>query len=483
MFLLLCISYFFVHPVSLICYINGMEYRIYDNKGDYCELTDMLDCRERRAALQHELLSEYGKPIISFSMNIAGPVKNSPMIRRASALGNRYLCERLRALHIPVLRHISIDEKTGCEDMYVADHDALRLKSICCDIESTHSLGRLFDLDVLDASGRKAERSELGLPPRSCIICGGDVRLCAGSRRHSAEELQARTFQILKEGLDEEDRAYISSTAARALLYEVCTTPKPGLVDRANCGSHRDMDIFTFVDSVTALLPYFGQCFMAGRHSADQPPSETFSAIRGLGAEAEGHMLSATAGVNTHKGAIFSMGTVCAALGRLPRELWSDSSLVLGTCADMTEGLVKKDLADLEPSEARTAGQRLYSLYGISGVRGEMEAGLPSVSETGLPVLEEGLRRGLGPDRAGSAALLAIIANSVDTNIIARSDLDTQRRIAGELSELLESDPYPSVEKVSELDRRFMDMNISPGGSADLLAVTYMLHFLKEKET
>lgn len=110
------------------------------------------------------------------------------------------------------------------------------------------------------------------------------------------------------------------------------TTPKPGLVDRRNSGSHTDMDSFTFMSSAAALYPYFEACAKVGRETMDRPAPETFAALRPLGCEAEGEMLDATGGVNTHKGAVFSIGITCAALGRLDRAKWSDPVRVLPKC-------------------------------------------------------------------------------------------------------------------------------------------------------
>ena len=138
------------------------------------------------------------------------------------------------------------------------------------------------------------------------------------------------------------------------LNYEVTTTPKPGLVDRRNSGSHRDMDVFTFIDSAAALYPYFEACARTGRETAEQPAPETFAALRPLGCEAEGEMLDATGGVNTHKGAVFSVGIVCAALGRLDRSLWVDVARVLSEVSAMTVGLSEKDFADVTAENAAT---------------------------------------------------------------------------------------------------------------------------------
>lgn len=97
-------------------------------------------------------------------------------------------------------------------------------------------------------------------------------------------------------------------------------------------------------------------------------------------------MFSATKGINTHKGAIFTIGILCAALGRLSRQQWTDSDAVLKECAAMTKGL-------------------------------------PAVREVGLPYLKAGLKKGLTINDAGCGALLALMAAATDTNIIARSSL------------------------------------------------------------
>ena len=192
-------------------------------------------------------------------------------------------------------------------------------------------------------------------------------------------------------------------------------------------------------------------------------------------------MLAATRGINTHKGAIFSLGILCAALGRLPKELWKMPDAVLKECAAMTAGLVAADFAGLTRENAVTTGQKLYLQHRITGVRGQMEAGLPAVRDVGLPALKEGLARGLDLNRAGCGALLALITAAVDTNLIARSSLTTQQETVSQLKELLLHDPYPDLPTLRHLDSRFIEKNLSPGGSADLLAVCYLLYFLENE--
>lgn len=442
-------------------------------------LLEMLEARERRAARQQVLLQDYGKTMVCFTMNIAGPVKNSSLIRRGYALGKRLLRQQLEVAGIPIAYSEEIQEKTGNEAIFLLDADPLAVKAITVEIEDQPAVGRLFDMDVLCPNGRKVDRQELGLSGRKCLICGGMAQACARSRAHTVFELQKKTQEILCEALDTVDSTDAARLATQALLYEVATTPKPGLVDRENSGSHRDMDFFTFQASAAALFPYFSQCVKIGRETVDA--QETFRRLRLPGKLAEGEMRRATGGVNTHKGAIFSMGILCGALGRLEREQWGNPGAVLAECAAMTEGLVSWDYVDLTAETAKTAGQKLYLQYGITGVRGQAEAGFPAVLNVGLPKLEAALAAGKSINEAGCAALLAMLADTVDTNMIHRGGYERAKEAAEEIGALLEKEPFPTKETLERLDAEFIRDNLSPGGTADLLALVYMLHFLKEE--
>ena len=440
------------------------------------ELPQMLEARERRAERQRELLDIYHLPLVSFTLNIAGPVKNSPSVRRGFRLGRELLLGQLSRLKAPVRFSEEIDEDTGCEGLYVVDLAPEMLKEAACAIEDGTELGRLFDMDVLAPDGGKLDRPT----PRTCLICGKPAKDCARSRTHTVAELQRRTHELLTEAINTHDAQTAASLAVRALLYEVCTTPKPGLVDRVNSGSHKDMDIFTFMSSSAALWPYFAQCVRVGRDTAARPAPETLAALRWPGKLAEGTMLSATGGVNTHKGAIFSLGLACAAVGRLDREQWDDSEMILAQVAAMAAGSVSRELSGLTKETASTAGQRFYLEYGVTGVRGQAEAGFPSVLEYGLPTLEKGLEQGRNVDEAGAAAMLTLLAHGTDTNMVSRGGIDVQREKSAQLLKLLETYPYPNADMLTVLDQDYIRQNLSPGGSADLLALCYLLHFLKE---
>lgn len=434
-------------------------------------LQQILDAREQRAAKQKALLAQYGCPLICFSMNIAGPVKISPLILRAFQWGLALLRDRLDDAKI--LSWQADSPVTGCQAFCVIDADAQMLKNICTAIEEETPLGRLFDMDVLDCDGRKLERKET----RGCIVCGAPGRACAAGRLHSVEALQDATYRIISQHFAAFDREQIAALAVQSLLEEVKTTPKPGLVDCRNNGSHTDMDIDTFTASANTLKPYFQQCVQIGQKTAHLPPSETFPALRKAGLEAEKAMYRATKGINTHKGAIYTMGILCGSVGRLwnPEVPHAETGAILTLCAEMTAQSVKEDFAAMT---GVTAGEQLYLQQGLTGIRGQMAAGLPAVANIGLPVFDACLKKGLRQNDAGAVALVYLIAHVEDTNLYHRGG-DAGAVFARDAARALL--PDPTIAQIEELDDALIARNLSPGGCADLLAATYFLHFLKNR--
>ncbi len=439
-------------------------------------LSQILDAREQRVQRQRQLLDRYQKPLLCFTMNIPGPEKLDRDVVIGFFVGNRLLQDSLpRGSILHKEEHL---KPTGCEAFYVVDMDPVELKRLAVDLEETDPIGRLFDMDVIDPEGNKTDREKLGLPRRKCLLCDKDAVLCASRRAHSLEELRDRTGFLLYLTARQYLCEFIAAQAYLALHQEVATTPKPGLVDRHNRGAHQDMDIRHFFASAAALRPYFCRFAEEGFLTRDLDPEEAFRRIRPIGVEAESAMRKATHGVNTHKGAIFSLGLLCAATGRLPPDCWQSSRL-LAECAAMTRGLVARDFAGITKDTAKTTGERLFAEYGITGVRGQAEAGFPALRDVGIPIMDKALDKGLSLNDAGCVTLLHLITAADDTNLIHRSNRQTQLEIKAMLSALLEKDPFPSLGTIDTLDREFIEKNLSPGGSADLLALTYFLHFLK----
>lgn len=437
-------------------------------------LQQMLDAREERAAKQASLIDSFHLPLVCFSMNIPGPVKDSPLIRRGFEEG----CKALDCLLPPSwVKHREIHTThTGCEAFYVLQGDALEIKKITTNIEDTHGLGRLFDMDVLDTDFCKIDREKVGGKSRDCMVCGAKGRGCAARRLHSVQQLQETTTRMLHDHFAKEDGTLIGTWAVQSLLDEVCTTPKPGLVDCHSCGSHRDMDIFTFMASAAALAPYFHQCVSIGQETAEKSPEQTFSLLRQAGKLAEQTMFAATCGVNTHKGAIFTMGILCGAAGRLWQpEQMPTAAEIFPEVSAMTAKAMEEDF---QKAGWNTSGQRIYHEQGVKGIRGEVAQGLPSVKTLGLPIYRACRQKGMTKNDAGVLALLHLITQVEDTNMISRGGVQGAEAAVDSVRQLLSREPIPAKESLIALCGAFTQRNLSPGGCADLLAAVYFLAHL-----
>lgn len=443
-------------------------------------LNEVLEAREARALLQRRLSEKYKTPVISFTMNIAGPVKDSPLLRRAFFSGIKQLEAAFTAARLTVLEREQSLAATGCEAVYAVKAASIELKRLCVSIEDESALGRLFDIDVLDENGQKLDRELVGGGARNCIVCGAAGRGCASRRTHSVEVLQTATRQIIERHFFEADRDEIACMVTKALLDEVCVTPKPGLVDRDNNGSHRDMDIYTFTASAAALQPYWARFMKIGQETAKLEPQETFNALKIAGQKAERDMFLATNGVNTHKGAIFTLGLLCGAVGRLWRaeSVCRSADRILNECAAMAAPAAHADfdaLRDKKEQSVYTAGERLYLSQGIAGVRGEASKGFPAVAKIAIPALKAALAEPKSLNDAGAITLLHLIANVTDTNMISRGGLVLAQEASKRCAQLIRRDSEPAMCEIAELDRWFIERNLSAGGCADLLSAAFFL--------
>ncbi len=435
-------------------------------------LAEVLDARERRVWIQNELIREYNCPVISFTMNIAGPVKVTALTVRAFEKGLGMLREALQEAEITVNREYRISEHTGYEAFLSVQADAEQVKGICVEIEESIDIGRLFDMDVLGTDGVKLDRKK----ERSCIVCGREGRYCASRRIHSASEVASAMHKLLQEHFLRADAERTAEQAVCAMIEEVCTTPKPGLVDRNNTGSHEDMDIPLFVRSALSLKAYLQTCFLLGNEHREEPAELTFPYLRHAGLQAEKTMYEATAGVNTHKGALFHFGLLTGAAGRL----WSaegkyELTAITDTVRAFTQAALGSELQELK--EAHTTGEKLYRQYGITGARGEAMQGYPSVREIAMPVFVRTLEEGKDRNEAGMLALLQLVAETTDTNMIRRGGKARADEASARAKELAENEKV-SVQDLLDLDEYFIENHLSPGGCADLLAVTYFLYDL-----
>jgi len=161
-------------------------------------IQDMMFCRENRADLQTSLLRQFPEnPVLSFCMNIPGPVKTDEEIRTAFETGKKEILSVLSERNWGIERDYEIHEKTGDEWLASIRAEASLLKDAVSEIEENHPLGRIYDIDIIAPDGQKLSRLNF----RTCLLCGRQAQDCARSRRHSAEELFVRIKQLIREGL------------------------------------------------------------------------------------------------------------------------------------------------------------------------------------------------------------------------------------------------------------------------------------------
>lgn len=166
--------------------------------GDPITLEALLARREARATRQQALLKAYAAPVICLCANMPGAVKQNEAARRIVAAGAQALQSSLLARGYFILHEEAPEAATGPERLYCINVPPEVLKALCVEVEETHPLGRLFDLDVIGPAGQLS-RAALGHPPRRCLVCGNPAVICAGRALHPLEEVQAAVTRILED--------------------------------------------------------------------------------------------------------------------------------------------------------------------------------------------------------------------------------------------------------------------------------------------
>lgn len=277
----------------------------------------------------------------------------------------------------------------------------------------------------------------------------------------------------------------IADLALKSMLYEVSTRPKPGLVDSIDNGAHGDMDIFTFIDSSISLYSYMEQCSQLGYSAQYKDNKRLFMDLRELGLKAEKDMFYATNGINTQKGLVFILGIVCASSGKVLSEGKGISiEDICKLSANMVRDIVNEELFHIDKTNGATQGQKIFLKYGIKGIRGEVEKGFPTVRNHGLPNLYKYLDAGLSLNDAFVNTLLHIMAYAEDTNVLWRGGMGAFLFMQGCAKIAIELGGMSTIEgreNIEDMNREFAKNNISPGGSADLLATTIMFYLLDKE--
>lgn len=264
--------------------------------------------------------------------------------------------------------------------------------------------------------------------------------------------------------------------AVQSLHQELATYPKPGLVSPVDNGSHRDMDATLFFRSLFSLRGYFCEVAAAGMQGVD------FAGLKRLAIAAEAKMMTATRGINTHRGAIFNLGLLAAAAGALQVDglPLQDDALGAKVSAAWGEAIGQHGKSLRPLSHGRLAAAR----YGVGGALQEACSGFPHVFGVGLPALQTALAKGVGPNAAAVQCLFSLMAVLDDTNLLHRGGEQGLAIAQSESRHFLATGGVLRQDwraQAAAIHCRFVELNLSPGGSADLLAATLFVNRLQQR--
>ena len=272
--------------------------------------------------------------------------------------------------------------------------------------------------------------------PRLCYSeLGEESPVSASAVRKGLDGFEGGFWHLLPET----SLPYVLAEAAvTALRQELDTTPKPGLVDLEGCGSHADMDYALMLRSIEALRPWFVRI---AAHDGD---------LVSLGLEAEAAMLAATNNVNTHKGALFCLGLVLSATGK-------EGIPVRARIVEIALGI---------PETGRSKERK-----GVKGALAMAREGYKELFDKWLPEL-----RTNGP----LPTLMLIMASLDDTNILHRGGSEALAYVKARATEIYENGRIGIENEIREFGRELKDRNLSPGGAADMLALTMLAAKIEE---
>ena len=410
-------------------------------------LEQVLWSREKRVATQKELLEKYPGTLICFMLNIPGPEKVNELFEKVFYEGLEKIQNKLETEKISTEVRLVQENITGYEGYLVVKADGCQVKKLMIALEET----------------------------RKCLLCDNPACQCGRSRKHSIEELRKKIYGIIWE---EQLQRGVAAEISQALMEEVYTTPKPGLVDREDTGAHTDMNCQTFQKSTEAIAEDLAAMFEAG-YSWEADPKTLFPLLRERGKKTEEKMFAATGGVNTHKGIIFTIGILAAAAGISLRNYGKiESEDVCRISLEMTKKELEQDLRKLKQSSGITHGEKIYCHLGEKGVRGLAMSGYPILCERTVPHMKQYIANNRDQNQINVQILLEIIGELTDTNVISRTSEKEMRWLQTEARAILKTGGAfcaEGLQKVRELNQICIRKNMSPGGAADLLAATIFL--------
>jgi triphosphoribosyl-dephospho-CoA synthase len=265
----------------------------------------------------------------------------------------------------------------------------------------------------------------------------------------------------------------IAQLARQALIAEAELTPKPGLVDRRGPGAHGDLSLAAMRLSAWTIEPYFLE--MARRCIAQRPTQNLREQLAVIGRNAERAMLRATGGSNTHKGAIWILGLLVSAAA-----MHTDETVTARELAGTAQRIASFE--DRAAPMFLSHGDLVAAKYGVTGARGEAVSGFPKIVEVGLPTLRGKRALGLNEVEARLDTLLTIMSSLEDTCLLYRGGRRALTAAQHGAIAVLDAGGATTLsgrQQLKILERTLLDLGVSPGGSADLLAATLFMDALE----
>jgi holo-ACP synthase / triphosphoribosyl-dephospho-CoA synthase len=453
----------------------------------------ILSAREQRALLRQQC-SRSGNGSLSVTLNIPGYPKS---LRLFSEFFEDVLPEfkefmQAHRISIDAAREVRQIDEAG--DFYLVplldSKPTDAIKALAETFEERHPLGRIIDIDVMDSRLQPITSGKL----KKCLLCERPATVCMRETTHSYEELRehvlGRVRSYLSDRIKQRACKQLAALALKAILFEISASPKPGLVGRFEQGAHHDMDYFTFLSSTSVLAVHFEELALAGYEFEGSDLRDALPVIRSIGLKMEAAMFSATKGVNTQKGLIFLIGL---SLFSASRAIAADGVFTAARCGEtiaaICRGIVQSELVKETDSIDQTHGKTCFRRYGgeAGGVRKEAEDGLPAVFELGLPELKlslAGLEEPVSATLTNKAlirTLLRLMTATNDTTILYRKDSKMLKTVQRMSQDVLDAkDRKTETQRYEQMLNFCVTNHVSPGGSADLLAVTVFAYFAEQ---
>ena len=444
-------------------------------------ISEFLFDREKRVAHQEQLFKDNkDKTLVTVRINYPGIEKSNYI---TDDIVNIIYSEILTYYKKYIVYNDKYKNREGMICHLLFDLDFIMVKKLMIDIEENHILGRCLDIDVYKMKDDEVigiSRSDLFKNSRKCFICDLDAKVCSRAQTHSIEEIKTYFEDVYSKYKQQENKsdilAYnISQMALKAMISEVSTFPSFGLVSPVSTGSHKDMDYYTFLESSITITPYLKKMFKIGY--SYQKPNYIFDAIREVGKICEESMFKATKNINTHKGMIFLMGITIASIGKAiyEKKNFKDINIII---KNMVEDILD-DFKNLDKKENLTHGEKLYLEYGFTGVRGQVKDGLSILFDNIIYKYKDSK---LKENDLYTQILIELMSIVEDSTIVYRHDINTLKKVQNDAKNILNLGGVYTKEgkkMCNELEKLYIKDNISPGGCADLLAVSILLINIK----